>query len=437
MTDKIIEWYHRGFRELEKLVGIDYSSEYMNSFLKNDKNVIAIKEYGDQVKLNYRSHCTFKDTLHLACRGTILCLDNGRISNICTAPRKFFTSNNVGMGEFNVREGMSLTSFLKDAEDQGWKAKLVNKYDGSFIMIFSDKHGNLYSSTRGCLDPSNVIGSIADKTKGQHTFSNLSLEYLENYHTDIVAYLKANPYYVVVFELITPWNRVVTHYSYSNIVPLVISNNGVCFWNDLVKPQQEFSWDSSSDTWKNDMDEIFAQQESDQDKFGVTAEGLVLYITKTINDIEYAFPVSKLKRDIYLLHHRIASAPPVGSECDLKQCELLWVDREHYNLITENGYELRKPHLDELDKWLDNFVEIADRYKVMQVSRKDYAIDVNKNIDVLWRSYFFKLYDKSDIDVYEHVLDFLKFKNHSYLTRLQDYGKWHRLSVLTQSATQS
>lgn len=129
---------------------MSFERDYMRAFdmLKDEVEhlvestpSINVKKDGVGTKYNYNGKCTFDKEYELACRGTIF-----HDGLLVTAPRKFFTSNIEGMGQLYKMTGETLTETLKNAVKEGWEPLLMNKYDGSFIMIYSDKDDIFHAS---------------------------------------------------------------------------------------------------------------------------------------------------------------------------------------------------------------------------------------------------------------------------------------------------
>lgn len=144
-----------------------FETDYMRTFdkLKDElKDLVKstpsinVRNDGTRTKYNYNGRCIFEKECELACRGTIF-----HDGFLVTAPRKFFTSNIEGLGQLYNMTGKTLQKTLKDAEEEGWQSFLMNKYDGSFIMIYADKDGFLHASTRGSLNNENPMNPVFDK----------------------------------------------------------------------------------------------------------------------------------------------------------------------------------------------------------------------------------------------------------------------------------
>ena len=256
---------------------------------------IDIKYDGDYALFKYNTlNCDFHNDLCKVCRGVIVNLKTMKI--VCRPFDKFF---NYGE-EF--------------ADSLDWNsARVREKIDGSLIKVWYDG-GNWHVSTNGTID--------ANKAEIQSDLTDFrSYGELFNSVFPVNLYNNLDKRYTYMFELVSPYSRIVVYYDKTDIYHLATRDNetGAEIEADIgIQKPKEYQIN-------NLLDLVTAAEALPDD-----AEGYVAY--------DKNYKRIKVKNPTYVMLHHMAS---------------------NRNFTTKRFVELIKEHEDA--EFLNYFPEFADR----------------------------------------------------------------------------
>lgn len=325
--------------------------------------------------LKYSTLCPFMEKWQYASRGTTFIVSGKtKIEEATFAFNKFFNVH-----EFTRYKNKTFDEFIADSETDGFA--LVNKADGSLIRTwYSKPTGQIISTTLGTLDRKNTMS----KLPGSPTFWDQSLEILQKKYPQIIKYLKENPGTMLLSELLTEHNRIVTYYKNSDIIPFVmVGTDGIPRWSILRQLVPEIfsketglpikAMSTSKDTIHEDIKKFFLKIESNSENYGVCPEGLCVYEYSLGKDgfPDIAIPIAKAKREEYCERHKDISLNP-GSPKDLKLMQIYRLEGR-YDDISGIGKEARDKHIQKFDKVIHEIISILNKHT-------DFFIDAKNNI---------------------------------------------------------
>lgn len=391
-----------------------HATDWMQDYIKTREkcDTVSIKSKDNLFKGKYTRKCRFDRKYQPGMRGlTCITNDKKEIIRIAHCLDKF---ENV----YNVKNiyGIEWQEFLEILEEQKFSFKFVPKYDGSCIMMFFHDD-QCYAHTLGSLDDI----TMQKKEDDSPAFGSHAIKLVKEQYPDIFEFLKKNQDYVMVFELVTPWNKIVTKYDFTKnkdgyVFPLMsINKDGFPTWEVLKDICQEFksgfpneSWDFTSKNWLKIRDECFKELESKI----TDPEGLVAYACKE----SICIPIAKLKRDDYLQKHG-SVVLETGTDKDMLNIQKRYLEEKIDDIDLSNN---QKNHVKEFEAGLEiakKMVPIDEIKKLMPFDTKDKkAMYAKVNKDCIFKHFlFFAREDSSffDSDDWFSKLLLMKMKNGS------------------------
>lgn len=382
---------------------------------------IAVKfaTFGDYSVYNikYDSLCPFTEDYMFASRGaTFFVSPTGEVVQSVFAFSKFFNRH-----EFSRYLHFTLEEHMKSLAAQGYKFVMVNKEDGSCIRTWESPVG-IFSTTLGSINPLNAMQKVGDAP----TFWSKSIELLEAKYPQLLKYMKANPGVMLLSELETKWNKIVTTYFHDgDIVPFVlVDEDGTTSWGTLRELAPELfnehglpvrSMPVGVETLDDDIEKFYAMLTSDPKRYGVCPEGGVLYAYKDGKDgkPDKTFAIAKLKRKEYSEKHAQVSLNP-GSDKDLMAMQSLFLQEKYDDVQGDVGREDRDQHITtftaallDMDRKLAGVWDDLVKHSKAK-DRRSYAGVVNSlPNEVKWtKPYLFRLFGKIDPD--QDIASFIK-----------------------------
>ena len=379
--------------------------------------------------IKYSSLCTFSEDWHSACRGSTFIVVAHKIVEQIFAFNKFFN-----LHEFPRYMGMTSLEYISNLEEQGFTIVLMDKADGSCIRTWNGSAG-VFSTTLGTTSRTNHMQSL----DGAPTFWDKSLELVKQMFPEVMAYIENNPGTMLLSELETPWNRIVTYYETECVVPFVIVDKDGCpRWDILRQLAPDLfntngypvdSFITTTDTFETDLAKFF-QDIDNNPKFGICPEGAVVYAVKMGDDglPMIAIPFAKAKRPEYIEKHLNVVLNP-GSPKDLMNMQVLFLN-DKFDDVDGVGKEVRANHIVAFSKALSEMVVELDEHlpnlidKISNISskygRREFASVVNALPDNLrwFRPYLFKNAVNITIDdsASDLIMNYLKSANGDVLT---------------------
>lgn len=182
-----------------KLIELINNNPNWKELLSNSPYCIKMQEEDNFILLKYdQINSDFSNEIVKECRGIIL--DKNTFKIVCFPFIKFFN-----IGEPN-------------ADKIDWSsARVQEKIDGSIMKIWF-YNGNWHLSTNGCINANNA--ELSFKTDKYKTFSDL---FWDIFDKDILDRL--NKDYTYMFELVSPYNRVVVEYDKLDLYHIGTRNN--------------------------------------------------------------------------------------------------------------------------------------------------------------------------------------------------------------------
>ena len=338
--------------KLQLLKFINNHKDNWKELLQQPPYSLIIKEDDTYMLLKYNQlESDFSKKIVRECRGIIL--DKNSLKIVAFPFTKFFNYGQVEAAKIN------------------WKgARVLDKIDGSLIFLWYDRD-KWHWSTSGNIDASKTEFSMPELTKIRcpvRTWQEL-IEYADNYRD--IKWDKLDRNCTYMFELVSPYTKVVIPYPYTRLHHLATRNNityqeeeqsiGVC------KPYS-YPLDSLEDC-------IAAAEHLSKDY-----EGFVV-VDKNYHRV-------KIKNPTYLMMHRMANNGQITLKSVLA-------------LIKANDYEEFLSYFPEyknifsavqeiLDDYKQTMEADAQKYKLLQdkYSRKDLVALITKESS--WKDYIFK-----------------------------------------------
>lgn len=356
--------------------------------------------------VKYDSLCKFEEPWQFACRGTTIGFLNGENVMFSVGLPKFFNDMEIP----RYMPSHSIFTHMESLEKEGYALVMVNKEDGSNIRFWYDSFGYLHAYTLGTTTEKEIQGNLKDSP----TFTALAIQLLTHYYPKLIDYLQQHPNSILVAELKSIWNKIVTNYRYEpgmngSITPLLLIHPtypDFCMsWKEIadIYPQlynehcnPNHSMVTTSATYLSDKEYMFAYQTMHPELYGDNPEGCVLYAVN--RDRSLCFPVAKAKRPEYVeAHHHIRLN--VGSSNDFKSAQLLKLLGTYDDITGQLGGELRDEHIKIMESALQTMVRFLDSIRdaliankhVPQVYAELISVDIYESVWVGWLSpYLFK-----------------------------------------------
>jgi adenylate kinase family enzyme len=359
--------------------------------------------------VKYDSLCKFEEPWQFACRGTTIGFLNGENVMFSVGLPKFFNDMEIP----RYMPSHTIFTHMESLEKEGYSLVMVNKEDGSNIRFWYDQFGYLHAYTLGTTTEKEMQESIKDSP----TFTALAIQLLTHYYPKLLDYLRENPNVILVAELKSIWNKIVTNYIYEpemngTITPLVLIHPTYpdfrMSWKEIADIYPELyndgnpihSMNTTASTYLSDKQHMFAYQSAHPEIFGDNPEGSVLYAVN--HDKTMCLPVAKAKRPEYVeAHHHISLN--VGSSTDFKSAQLLKLLGTYDDITGQIGSELRDEHIKIMEQALQTMVQFLDSIRDTLIANKDipkvYAelisVEMFDSVWVGWLSpYLFKLRKK-------------------------------------------
>jgi len=356
--------------------------------------------------VKYDSLCKFEEPWQFACRGTTIGFLNGENVMFSVGLPKFFNDMEIP----RYMPSHTIFTHMESLEKEGYSLVMVNKEDGSNIRFWYDQFGYLHAYTLGTTTEKEMQGNLKDSP----TFTALAIKLLTHFYPKLVDYLREHPNVILVAELKSIWNKIVTNYIYEpgmhgSITPLVLIHPTYpefrMSWKEIADIYPELymnngnpthSLNTSCSTYLVDKNRMFAYQSDHPELFGRNPEGNVLYAVN--HDKTMCFPVAKAKRPEYVeAHHHISLN--VGSSNDFKSAQLLKLLGTYDDITGQIGGELRDEHIKIMEQALQTMVRFLDSIRDALIANKDtpkiYAelisVDMVESVWVGWLTpYLFK-----------------------------------------------
>lgn len=326
----------------------DKSWEDVVSILSKPPYNINVSEDDKYYLLKYNQiESDFTFDIVKECRGVILRKKDNKI--VCAPFTKFF---NYGEAE---------------ADSIDWEtASTRTKIDGSITKVWADE-GEWHLSTNGTIDAFKTTLPIGK------SFGDLFLEALKNIGYDWKSFMQnRNPDHTYIYELTSPYNRVVVPYDTTKIWYLG-TRSSVTF-NEMFVPDVP---DFPKEYKFNSIDDVIAMAKD----LPFSDEGYVV--------CDGDFNRVKIKSPAYLAVHRLVNNHVVSKERILE----LVKTNEHHEFLTV--FPEYKKDFDEVEYnyktligcLITEFVGVA---RMFGIPKKDFAMYV-KNLRI--PDVFFRMYD--------------------------------------------
>ena len=189
--------------EYKNLKIVDFLNEHINDFeevLAQEPYYITTKRDGEYFLLMYSQlNSDFSNPIVRECRGSIFTMKNGRIECVCMP---FFKFGNFGESYADPIEINTMCA--------------MEKIDGSLIKVWY--HNGWHVSTNGTVNAyTAMISNYPDKSFGD-VFDSALGENKEDFFNTL------NPYFVYMFELVSPYTRATISYKNTELYLLSARN---------------------------------------------------------------------------------------------------------------------------------------------------------------------------------------------------------------------
>ena len=385
----------------------------------NSKKMIG-GSYMQLYNVKYDSLCNFDEYWQYACRGSTIGVSNGQCAFFIIGLPKFF--NDTEIPKYMKTE--TIYTLMDGLQKDNYSFIFMNKEDGSNIRFWYDQFGYLHAYTLG----TTAEKEMQEKLKDSPTFTALAIKYLKHYYPKLDDYLKVNPNIVLVAELKSQWNNIVTKYVTDKelggtITPLILIHPyDRMSWKEIREIYPELydkkgnplhSVETSLASYDTDKQEYFKMQKERPEIYGICPEGFVLYAVK--EDGSMCLPVAKGKSPEYIEAHRHITLN-IGSSDDYMSAQLAKLLDIYDDETGQIGAAVRDEHISLMEKALKTMIEylnsiFMDLYK-NKFSGKDYAAIVKcttiyNGVWVAWlEPYLFK--ERAFITEDFDSLDFIK-----------------------------
>ena len=329
--------------------------------------------------VKYDSLCNFEEPWQFACRGTTIGFLNGKNVMFSVGLPKFF--NDMEIPRYMPTH--TIFTHMISLESEGYKLIMMNKEDGSNIRFWYDSFGYLHAYTLGTTTEKEMQENIKDSP----TFSALAIKLLKHFYPKLDEYLQLHPNIILVAELKSIWNKIVTSYTYDpslsgTLSPLVLIHPTYpefqMSWKEIADLYPELftsdktplhSIETTCATYLEDKEKYFGFQKTNPHLFGSNPEGFVLY---AVNVQGYCLPVAKAKRPEYVeAHHHITLN--VGSSVDFKLAQVAKLLGTYDDLTGQVGGELRDEHIKVMEQALHTMVRFLNSIRDALIINKDNA----------------------------------------------------------------
>jgi hypothetical protein len=327
----------------------------------NSKKKVAPDTQITLYNVKYDSLCDFNEYWHYACRGSTIGIHNGKCVSFVIGLPKFF--NDTEIPKYMKTE--TIHTLMNGLEKDGYSFIFMNKEDGSNIRYWYDQYGYLHAYTLGTTSEKEMQGKIKDSP----TFTGLAIKCLKHYYPKLDTYLQENPGILLVVELKSIWNKIVTKYNTDplisgNITPLVLIHPDYRMsWKEIrdiypelydSKGNPLYSATTTMATYNEDKQSYFKMQNENPNIYGICPEGFVLYAVK--ENGQRCLPVAKGKSPEYIeAHNRITLN--VGSADDYMAAQLSKLLDTYDDQVGQIGSVLRDEHISLMEKALKTMVE--------------------------------------------------------------------------------
>lgn len=312
--------------------------------------------------VKYDSLCKFDETWQYACRGTTIGIHDGKCIIFVVGLPKFFNDTEIP----KYMPNQTIYSIMESVESEDYHLIMMNKEDGSNMRFWYDTYGYLHAYTLGTTNDTLMQGNMKDSP----TFTQISIKLFQLYYPKLDQYLKENPGIVLVAEIKSKWNKIVTEYEEHNnehggtLTPLIcIFPDYRMSWFEIRQLYPELynndgnplnSFPTTSTSYNEDKVNYFQYQYKNPEKFGKIPEGFVLYATK--NNGSNCLPVAKGKSPEYIkAHHHITLN--VGADSDLKNAQIRKLLGTYDDMTGQLGCKLRDIHIQEMEKAVRSMVQ--------------------------------------------------------------------------------
>ena len=340
------------------MILIDFIKEHENwrDILSKEPYCLSIKEKDNYALLKYNQiESDMSLPIVQVCRGIIIDLNNLTIA--CRRFDKFFNA------------------FEEHAAKLEGKIMAEEKIDGSIIGVWNDRDGNWRVSTNGMIDasdanilmPFNNIQTYGDLFNLALNNAGVSLNSFNNYKD-----------YTLIFELVSPLNRIVVPYKETELYFLGLRNN---LTGEEVAP-----YDTDIKYFKvpklYDIDTV-EQAIKIAKTLGADEEGFVL-VDKNFNRV-------KVKGTEYLSMHLLRN-----NDLSLKNFLMVVLNHSQDDLLAYfPEYEDYIRDIEKRLKSYENDVLEAISSAPWNLDRKSFALQVKNS---KYAKILFKLYDNKDYD---------------------------------------
>lgn len=353
-----------------KLVEFINNNEDWEELLTQKPYCLKINKYQGYILFKYdQINSDFSLDIVKEARGIILRENDYKI--VCFPFKKFFNVDEIY------------------ADKIDWStAKVQEKIDGSLIKLWCDTENGVkkwHVSTNGCIDAFQCeIGTDTSKYK---TFGELFMSVFD-YRT----FSQMNPNYTYMFELVSPYTKIVVPYPFIKIYHLSTRDN-----NTGIELDVDIGID------KPNLYNLHTEKEVKKaaEQLPFNEEGYVV-VDKEYNRV-------KIKSPAYVNAHRLINNKVINTEkvLDLimqnEQSEFLSYFPEYTEIFKsiQNNYIF---YLEQVNKYFNKIVKLKNKSK----DRKDFAIKLQKRFNN-YKTLGFLIYDNK-IDKYEDYINQLSTK---------------------------
>lgn len=315
-----------------KLIEFIKTHKDWEDILQNEPYCLKIKRDGKYIIFNYNQIMSdFSNPIVQEARGIILEDKTWRI--VCFPFVKFF----------NVDE--------PNAAQIDWNsARVQEKIDGSLIKVWYD-NGEWHISTNGNID---AFESELSSNAVYETFGELFLEAIENY-------FEGNPNYTYMFELVSPYNKIVIEYPEIKVYHIGTRDN---------KTGEELEINIGYDKPKQYRLRTEEEVKKAASNLPFNEEGYVV-VDKDYNRV-------KIKSPAYVNAHRLVNNHTVNKEKVLDL--ILQNEQEEFISYFPEYKEAFDKMIIKLDKWENYLTLIENTVNDMKndMEIKDFALFIKK-----------------------------------------------------------
>lgn len=335
---------------------------------------VALRNNRQVAKIKYMDYCKFTDIAHYASRGTTFWPndDEKNSATVLFSLNKFFNRH-----EMHKTTTLSIREVMQGLEADGFLLGYMPKYDGTNMHVFYDDHDQLNIFTLGSLE------EIKMGKANSPAFSEATKQLLMQHFPLILPYLKQHPLTALVCELMTEYNKIITHYNTRKIMPLVlITPDGVptwqmlgtlapqCFHAQTHLPLELFPFNNTN------SDEVFNEASkhiaSCKDAHGDIPEGFVGYAFKHDASALICLPFEKRKREEYMFVFHGGVAPGSRKDC----CNLQKLSLEHKSDDIQDP--VRKSYIQSFEQDMHMYVSSQKFHRLLQRLKETPLVNLNE-----------------------------------------------------------